>query len=170
MNLKLIGMLASLGVGGAALAQSSAGQTPQQPYGQQQKQQQPSQPGMGGAGQQAQPNTVTGKVLGVHAKTVYLEGPQGEAIPLTVTKQTQVSGKEFKNESELRKELQPGQEVTASFQLKRERSGEASNIATSIEPSAMGGAGKEGTQKEHEMGTKSPTGQPGTSQSNPQQR
>ena len=75
----------------------------------------------------------------MHEKVLYIEGAQGEAIPLRVTHETKLDGQALKRdqriESHLKKEFQPGEEVRASFEIKTERRGELENVATTLDSS-----------------------------------
>lgn len=114
MNWKALGVVTALMLGGAAFA----GDKPQQ--GQ-----------MQGAMQQGQ-KELTGKVVGVKADDLLVESDQGAIIPLRVSHQTMVDGKELKKdqriESHLKKEFMPGAEVRASFDIEK-----MENKAVSIE-------------------------------------
>lgn len=111
------GVVAALTLGGAALAEE--GQTQQTQTQQTQMQQ----------GQKE----LTGKVVGVRSDDLLVQtDDQGAIIPLRVSHQTMVDGKELKKdqriESHLKKEFQPGAEVRASFDIQK-----MENKAVSIE-------------------------------------
>lgn len=115
MNWKALGAVTALMLGGAAFA----GDKPQQ--GQMQGQMQQGQ------------KELTGKVVGVKADDLLVQtDDQGAIIPLRVSHQTMVDGKELKKdqriESHLKKEFQPGAEVRASFDTEK-----MENKAVSIE-------------------------------------
>ncbi|KFE60144.1 hypothetical protein DB31_6015 [Hyalangium minutum] len=75
---------------------------------------------------------LTGRVVGVKSDDLLVESEQGAIIPLRVSHQTMVDGKELKKdqriESHLKKEFQPGAEVRASFGIEK-----MENKAVSIE-------------------------------------
>ena len=89
----------------------------------------------GTQGQEAK--EITGTVLGVEGKTLWIEGDQGAAIPVRVTHQTELDGQKLKKdqriESHLKKQFQPGEEVRASFKLDKKHLGKEENAAVSIE-------------------------------------
>lgn len=80
---------------------------------------------------------ISGTVLGVEGKTLWIEGDQGAAIPVRVTHQTQLEGQRLKRdqriEPHLKKQFQPGEEVRASFTLNKKHLGKEENAAVSIE-------------------------------------
>jgi hypothetical protein len=103
------------------------------------EQQQPGmeqQAGMEKEPMQGEHKELTGKVLGVHEKNLIIEGTNGEAIPLKVNHETKVSGVQLKKDqridSHLKKEFKEGDEVRASFELKRERGG-VENLALTLD-------------------------------------
>lgn len=92
--------------------------------------------------QAEQPGEMTGKVLSVHERTIYLEGAQGEAVPIRVTHETTLNGERLRRDSRiehrLREDFQPGEEVRTSFEPHREREGRYENRAVSVEKSQGG--------------------------------
>lgn len=94
---------------------------------------------MGGAGSMGQMkpmtgNQLTGQVLKSEKDKVLLKNADGAIISLKVDKKTQFTDPSVKSA----KNLQPGQEIRASFKVEG-----TDNVATSIEPSTggMGGSG-----------------------------
>ena len=120
MKTRTIVMLAALSMGGAALAQQTY--EPQQPMKGQEM------------GEQKE---ISGKILGMHEKTVFIEDEKGAALPIQVTHETSLAGTHLKMdqrvESHLKKQFQPGEEVRTSFKVEKHRDGKVENVATSIE-------------------------------------
>jgi len=121
MRRKIATMMAVVALGGLGMAARNAAAA-----------EQPASP----AAQQAQKKELKGKILSVHEKTLWIEGENGEAVPLVVSHETMLMGQRLKRdqriESHLRKEFQQGEEVRASFEIKREREGKIENIAVSV--------------------------------------
>ncbi|MCP3141432.1 RNA-binding protein [Pyxidicoccus xibeiensis] len=97
----------------------------------------PSDPAMGGSGTMGSQSAmgqkeITGKVVKADSKTVWLSQADGAVVPLKVDKSTQFGDPNVKRA----KDLQPGQEIRASYEVK-----ETDNIAKSISMSGTGGSG-----------------------------
>lgn len=110
------GMVAALTLGGVALAESGKTQQTQTQQTQMQGQKE-----------------LTGKVVGVRSDDLLVQtNDQGVIIPIRVSHQTMLDGKELKKdqriESHLKKEFQPGAEVRVSFDIQK-----MENKAVSIE-------------------------------------
>jgi hypothetical protein len=121
MNVKTWGLLSAMVLGGAAFAQSDQMQTGKPQQGQMQQ------------GQTQGQKELTGKVVGVKEMDLLIQtDDQSAIIPLRVSHQTMLDGKELKKdqriESHLKKEFQPGAEVRASFDIEK-----MENKAVSIE-------------------------------------
>jgi len=132
MNVKTWGLLTAMVLGGAAFAQSDQMQPGKSQQGQMQQEQMPQGQMQQGQMQQGQ-KELTGKVVGVREKDLLIQtDAQSAIIPLRVSHQTMVDGKELKKdqriESHLKKEFQPGAEVRASFDVDK-----MENKAVSIE-------------------------------------
>jgi hypothetical protein len=97
-------------------------------------------PAMGGSGSSMSGQSaamgqkeLTGKVVKADAKTIYItESTNGAVVPLKVDKSTQFADPNLKRA----KDLQPGQEIRASYEVK-----ETDNVAKSISMSGTGGSG-----------------------------
>lgn len=133
MNLKTLGMLAVMGLGTVALAQSGQSTTSQGQMEQGQK-------GKGSQAQgsmtQAHEKSLTGKVLEITKETVFLEGKEGEVIPLQVRELAVVDGQPVTaadREQSLKRQIRPGDEVRTSFTRDRDKNGRPENKASSIE-------------------------------------
>ena len=85
---------------------------------------------MGGQSAMGQ-KELTGKVIKADSKTVYVDH-MGAVVPLKVDKSTQFSDPNLKRA----KDLQPGQEIRASYEVK-----ETENVAKNISMSGTGGSG-----------------------------
>lgn len=114
MNVKTFGLLAGLALCGTAFAQSDVQQGQQgQQYGQMGQQQQKGQ------------KELNGTVVGIKKDDVLvrLADDPGAIVSLKVDHQTQLDGKPIKKdqpiEAHLKKELSPGAEVRASFDLQK---------------------------------------------------
>ncbi len=120
MKMNAFVMLAALSMSGAALAQ--------QTY-------QPQKPMQGQ--EMGEQKEISGKVLGMHEKTLYIEDEKGAALPIQVTHETSLAGTHIKKdqriESHLKKSFQPGEEVRTSFKVEKHRDGKVENVATSVE-------------------------------------
>jgi hypothetical protein len=90
-------------------------------------------PAMGGSGAAMGQKELTGKVVKADSKMVWVD-MQGAVVPLKVDKSTQFSDPNLKRS----KDLQVGQEIRASYEVK-----ETDNIAKSISMSGTGGSGSE---------------------------
>lgn len=81
-------------------------------------------------------NEISAEVLGIEGKTLWLQGDEGEAIPIQVTHQTMLQGERVKDDQRIKgrleKSFQPGQEVRASFDVKQ-HGGKYENQAISID-------------------------------------
>ncbi|QSQ18687.1 RNA-binding protein [Pyxidicoccus parkwayensis] len=117
------------------------------------------EPGMGGSGTSATGSTgsmsgqsamgqkeLTGKVVKADAKTIYVDH-MGAVVPLKVEKSTQFNDPTLKKA----KDLQPGQEIRASYEVK-----ETENVAKSISPSS--GTGGSGDMMSPDQGINQGTG------------
>jgi hypothetical protein len=116
LQLKTATMLAVLSLGGAGfLAREAAAQQPAEVAAQKE---------------------LTGKVVGMHEKTLFIEGKDGLAIPVSVNHETLVEGQRVKRdqkiESHVKRELKPGDQVRASLEVRTERDGKVENIATAL--------------------------------------
>jgi hypothetical protein len=81
---------------------------------------------------------LSGKVLGVEEKVLWIEGEEGEAVPIRITHKTMVLGQRIKDDQRIRThlgKLMPGEEVRASFTLKKGHLGKYENEAVSVEKS-----------------------------------
>ena len=96
------------------------------------------QQGEGEQRQEQQQMTVSGEVLGMHRGDVYVEGPDGVAIPVKVNHDTLVDGQRIKRdqrlEHHLKQKIQPGQQVQAQVEVRHHRDGRMENIALAIRP------------------------------------
>jgi len=126
MNLKLAGILAGVAMmGGVALAQEEMDHPMDERTMQQQPMNQPA----------AQVNELQGKVLGVGGSTLYIQGRDGVAIPLEVSRDTLIDGKKIKGMigSHLDKNFKEGDEVRVSFELKKGFRGHLVNQAVKVD-------------------------------------
>lgn len=123
MNRKIAAILAGLALSGTAVAQEMEQMEPREQQEMQQR-----------MGEQKE---ISGRVLGTHRETLFLEGENGVAIPVRVSHQTNIEGKRIRRgervESHLRREFPPGEEVRASFSLVRTREGRLENVATELQ-------------------------------------
>lgn len=143
LNLKTLGMLVVMGLGAVAFAQSSQSAASQGQMNQgstSQSQMQSEQKGKGsqaqGAMTQAGEKSMTGKVLGVSKEIVFIEGKEGEVIPLEVTELALVDGQPVtaaNREQNLKRQIRPGDEVRTSFSRGQDKNGMPKNKASSIE-------------------------------------
>jgi hypothetical protein len=155
---KLVGVIATVALfgSGAAFAQDTTapqqGTTaPQQDSSIQQDSATQNEPAIGGSGStQNEPamggsgtgstmggqnamgqKELTGKVVKADSKTIFVD-MHGAVVPLKVDKSTQFNDPNLKKA----KDLQPGQEIRASYEVK-----ETENVAKSISMSGTGGSG-----------------------------
>jgi hypothetical protein len=155
---KLVGVIATVALfgTGAAFAQDTTspqqGTTaPQQDSSMQQDSATQSEPAIGGSGSTQSGSAMggsgtgstmggqnamgqkelTGKVVKADSKTIYVD-MQGAVVPLKVDKSTQFNDPSLKKA----KDLQAGQEIRASYEVK-----ETENVAKSISMSGTGGSG-----------------------------
>lgn len=118
MNVKTLGLIAGLAVCGSAFAQSNMEKGQSGQYGQQQHEKM-------GQQQQKGQKELTGTVVGIQRDDVLvrLNDDPGAIVSLKVDHQTQIDGKSLKKgeniESNLKKDLSPGSEVRASFDLEK---------------------------------------------------
>ena len=78
---------------------------------------------------------LTGEVVKVEGKTVYLKQEQGAVVPLRIDQSTQ-----FEEGWRSAKDIKEGQQVRASFQIKNQTSNVAKKIGPSME-TGQGGSG-----------------------------
>jgi hypothetical protein len=139
MNLKMVGLIAALTLGGATMAKE---QQKSQQSSQMQKSEESGKGGSGQAGQMGS-NELNGTVVGYRTNEVLIKGDNGAVVPLKLTSRTQVDGKPInksKNiESSLRKEFKEGDQVRTSFDVQKD-----SNIARSLDKSQ----GQQGQQEQ----------------------
>lgn len=113
MKMKLMGLLAGLALASPALAQddSSYGQREEQSEGE---------------------NKLKGTVLGSRGDELLIQTEDGAAVPLKVSKRTQVDGKPIEGSvsRHLKQEFSEGDEVRTSFNLKEKK---MENEAVSID-------------------------------------
>ncbi|MCY1015461.1 RNA-binding protein [Pyxidicoccus sp. MSG2] len=148
---KLVGVVATVALfgSGAAFAQDTT--SPQQDSSMQQDSTTQSDPAIGGSGStKSEPamggagtggtmggqnamgqKELTGKVVKADSKTIFVD-LHGAVVPLKVDKSTQFNDPSLKKA----KDLQPGQEIRASYEVK-----ETENVAKSISMSGTGGSG-----------------------------
>ncbi len=124
MKVKTLGLIAGLALCGTAFAQSSSESRSQ--TSQQHKSQMSQQKGQEQKGQEQKgEKELTGTVIGIRRDDVLvrLNDDPGAIVSLKVDRRTQVDGKSFKKgqniESNLKKELSPGSEIRASFDLQK---------------------------------------------------
>lgn len=96
----------------------------------------PSEPGMGGSGTMGQQanmgqKELNGRVVKAESDKIFVD-MQGAVVPLEVDRSTTFSDPTLKKA----KDLRPGQEIRASYEVK-----ETKNVAKSISLSGTGGAG-----------------------------
>ncbi|NVI98968.1 RNA-binding protein [Myxococcus sp. AM009] len=96
----------------------------------------PAEPGMGGSGTMGQQanmgqKELNGRVVKAESDKIFVD-MQGAVVPLEVDRSTTFSDPTLKKA----KDLRPGQEIRASYQVK-----ETKNVAKSISLSGTGGAG-----------------------------
>lgn len=133
MNLKMVGLLAALTLGGTALAQE-AQEDSSQKGSEMQKDSEMKKNEMGGSGQQAQmgANELNGTVVGYRKEEVLIKGDNGAVVPLKLTSKTQVDGKPLNKShdlgSHLKKEFKEGDQVRTSFDVQKD-----TNIARSVD-------------------------------------
>lgn len=136
MNLKMVGMLAALTLGGTALAQEAQENTTEKSSEMQKgsEMQKSEKNEMGGSGQQAQmgANELNGTVVGYRKEEVLIKGDNGAVVPLKLTSKTQVDGKPINKShdlgSHLKKEFKEGDQVRTSFDVQKD-----TNIARSVD-------------------------------------
>lgn len=132
MNLKSMGLIAGLLLGGSALAQSSqSSSSMQQPSSEQSKKSESKS-----SKQQAQgPYELNGTVVSSREDKLYIKSSDGAVIPVDVNHKTRIEGKALsqneKIESQLKRELKEGDQVRTSFDVEKQ----TQNVATSIEKS-----------------------------------
>ncbi|MFP2929544.1 RNA-binding protein [Pyxidicoccus sp. 3LG] len=112
-------------------AQGGSGQAGSGDLQQDPSMQDPAMGGSGTMGSQMGQKEITGKVVKADNKMVWVDH-MGAVVPLKVDKSTQFSDPNLKKA----KDLQPGQEIRASYEVK-----ETDNIAKSISMSGTGGSG-----------------------------
>lgn len=118
MNVKALGLIAGLALCGSAFAQSDPGQKGQ--MGQMNEQHEKM-----GQQQQKGQKELSGTVVGIQRDDVLvrLNDDPGAIVSLKVDHQTQIDGKSLKKgeniESNLKRDLSPGAEVRASFDLQK---------------------------------------------------
>ncbi|AKQ67868.1 hypothetical protein A176_004780 [Myxococcus hansupus] len=145
MKLKVMGMIAGLAWGGAALAQGTQDSTmPQEP-----PMQDPSMPqdpagtqpprsgsemsgGMGGSQMQGQ-QELSGSIVAVKRDKLYIKDENGAVVPVGVTHSTQIDGKTIEKHrdihSHLRREIKEGDQVRTRFNVEKT----TENMASSVE-------------------------------------
>jgi hypothetical protein len=134
MNVKTLGLIAGLALCGSAFAQSEPAQKGQ--MGEHQEQMGEHHGQMMGQQEKGQ-KELKGTVVGIQKDDVLvrLDEAPGAIVSLKVDHRTQVDGKPFKKgeniESNLKKDLSPGAEVRASFDLEKTQ-----NKAISIDKQA----------------------------------
>ncbi|QDE96293.1 hypothetical protein [Myxococcus xanthus] len=146
MKLKVIGMIAGLAWGGAALAQGSQEpamppepSTPREPSMPQDPSMQhpPSSGsemsgGMGGSQMQGQ-QELSGSVVAMRKDKLYIKDENGAVVPVGVNHSTQIDGKTIEKHrdihSHLRREIKEGDQVRTKFNVEKT----TENMASSIE-------------------------------------
>lgn len=144
---KLVGVFATIALlgSGAAFANEDKNKPQQDPASAQGgsgtagSQGTQSDPAMGGSGSSASTGTqsamgqkeLTGKVVKADNKMVWVDH-MGAVVPLSVDKSTQFTDPNLKRA----RDLQPGQEIRASYEVQ-----ETKNVARSISMSGTGGSG-----------------------------
>jgi hypothetical protein len=135
MKLKLMGLLAGLTLGGAALAQDTS-MDPSQQQEPKTKQEQMEKAPMGGSGQQMGQSQINGTVVGYRSDELLIKGDNGAVVPIKVTHKTQLDGKMVKKdqhiESHLKKEFKEGEQVRTSFDVDKQ-----DNVARTIDKASM---------------------------------
>lgn len=131
MNLKTLGVLAVMGLGAVASAQSGQSADSQGQMQQGQKEHKGK-----GSMTQADEKNLTGKVVEITKENVFLEGKDGEVIQLAVSDLSLVNGQQVTaadREQNLKRDIRPGDEVRTSFTRGRDKNGRPENKASSIE-------------------------------------
>ncbi|NVJ03839.1 hypothetical protein HUW63_01080 [Myxococcus sp. AM001] len=147
MKLKVMGMIAGLAWGGAALAQGSQEpamppepsmpQEPSMPPQEPPMQQPPSSGsemsgGMGGSQMQGQ-QELSGSVVALRRDKVFIKDENGAVVAMGVSHSTQIDGKPIEKgrdiSSHLRREIKEGDQVRTKFNVEKT----TENMASSIE-------------------------------------
>ncbi|MFP2961055.1 hypothetical protein ACLEPN_25395 [Myxococcus sp. 1LA] len=144
MKLKVMGMIAGLAWGGAALAQGSQEPSmppqpsmpqeppmPQEPSMQEPPSSGSQMPGTGGSQMQGQ--ELSGSVVAMRRDKVYIKDENGAVVPIGVNHSTQIDGKTIEKHrdisSHLKRELKEGDQVRTRFNVEKT----TENMASSIE-------------------------------------
>jgi hypothetical protein len=132
MNLKPMGLIASLMLGGAALAQSSQPSSMEQPPSQESKKSESK--AQKESKEQAQwAYHLDGTVVSSREDKLYIKGSDGAVIPVDVNHKTRIEGKELSKSqdihSHLQREFKEGDQVRTSFAVEKK----TENVATSID-------------------------------------
>lgn len=139
MNLKLAGILAGLALGGVAFAQMNPDQRNDEQRDEMKPDKEHMQPGAQHDLIEGMRHDVTARVLGVSGKTLFIE-KDGLAVPLEVNDQTAIEGNMVKGrqiESQLRNTFREGDQVRASFEVKKARGDKLENQALKLDKGMM---------------------------------